>query len=86
MLDCSTPSASVLEIIRSIARIPAEVEIRAETRLIEDLAVDSLDLVGIILKIQDDFGVAIEDDDVADLRRVGDLTDYVAARMNPVAA
>ena len=46
----------------------------------EDLAIDSLDLVDVVLQIQDEFDIAIEDDDVPNLRRVADLAMYVAAR------
>lgn len=78
--------ADLADIVRSVARIPVEVPLRSETRLIEDLSIDSLDLVGIILKIQDDYGVLIDEDDVPSLTTVGRLSEYVDCRRNSAAA
>ena len=50
----------------------------ANSRLVEDLAIDSLDLVSVILQIQDHFGVAIEEDAVPNLCRVADLAAYLS--------
>jgi acyl carrier protein len=69
--------AEVAKVVRKAARIPARVPICAESRLVEDLAIDSLDLVSVILQIQDHFGVAIEEDAVPNLCRVADLASYV---------
>ncbi len=71
--------AEVVGIVRRAAKIPPRVPIRADSRLVEDLAVDSLDLVGVILDIQDHFGVAIEEDAVPHLCRVADLAACVSA-------
>ena len=77
---------SLSEIVRAIARIPSEVPLRSETRLIEDLGIDSLDLVGIILKIQDVYGVLIDEDDVPTLTTLGHLAEYVDCRRHNAAA
>ena len=77
--------ANLADLIRSIARVPAEVPLRSETRLIEDLGIDSLDLVGIILKIQDVYGVSIDEDDVPSLTTLGHLAEYVDCRRGPGA-
>ena len=57
---------------------PARVPISADSRLVEDLAIDSLDLVGLILQLQDHFDVVIEEDAVPNLCRVADLAAYLA--------
>jgi acyl carrier protein len=72
--------AEVVDIIRKSAKIPSRVPITAATRLVEDLAIDSLDLVGVILQLQDDFDVVIEEDAVPNLCRVADLAAYLAER------
>lgn len=79
-------TADVAEAVRVAAKISPNVLISAESRLIEDLAIDSLDLVGVLLDIQDHFDVVIDDDDVASLRSVADLAAYVAARRGTAAA
>ena len=82
----STLLADIADSVRFVARIPAEVAITGDSLLVEDLAIDSLDLVGIFLKIQDHFDVAINDDDVPSLRRVADLAQYVARHRGSAAA
>ena len=78
---CASPMfAEVVEVIRKAVKIPARVAITADSRLVEDLAIDSLDLVGLILQIQDHFDVVIEEDDVPNLCRVADLAAYLAGR------
>ncbi|MGO9467137.1 MAG: acyl carrier protein [Isosphaeraceae bacterium] len=77
--------ANVAGIIRRVAKIKPEVSIGAETRLVEDLAIDSLDLVAIVLQIQEDFDVVIDEDLVQHLRCVCDLAAQVAERAPAVA-
>ncbi len=72
--------AQVVNVIRKAARVPAGLPITGDSRLVEDLAIDSLDLVGLILQLQDDFDVAIEEDAVPNLCRVADLAAYLTER------
>ena len=72
--------AQVVEVIRRAAKVPASLPITGDSRLVEDLAIDSLDLVGVILQLQDDFDVAIEEDAVPNLCRVADLAAYLTER------
>jgi acyl carrier protein len=88
-MESMTDSTLVVDIanaVRMVARIPPEVAISADSLLVEDLAIDSLDLVGILLKIQDRFDVAIDDEDVPNLRRIADLAGYVASQRGSAAA
>ena len=78
--------AEVSEVVRSAAKIASGVPVTAETHLVDDLAIDSLDLVGVFLKLQDHFDLAIEDDDVPTLLRVSDLAHYVATHRASRAA
>jgi acyl carrier protein len=70
--------AKVAGIIRSVAKVKPEVPMGAETRLVDNLAIDSLDLVAIVLQIQEDFDVVIDEDAVQHLSCVGDLAALVA--------
>jgi acyl carrier protein len=72
--------AEVAGIVRQAAKIPLRVPIGADSRLVEDLSIDSLDLVGVILKFQDHFDVVIEEEDVPNLCRVADLAAHLSAR------
>jgi acyl carrier protein len=69
----------VTAIVRKAAKVPAAVAITPESRLVEDLTIDSLDLVSLILQFQDHFDVVIEEEAVPNLRRVGDIVAYLAA-------
>ena len=77
MID-STLIAEVAAIVRQSAKVPLHVRIEAESRLVEDLAIDSLDLVGVLLAVQDHFDIVIDDEVVPSLRRVVDLAETVA--------
>jgi acyl carrier protein len=70
--------AEVAGVVRQSAKVPLHVRIEAESRLVEDLAIDSLDLVGVLLAVQDHFDIVIDDEVVPSLRRVVDLADTVA--------
>jgi acyl carrier protein len=72
--------AAVVDVIRKAAKIPLRVPITPDSRLVEDLAIDSLDLVGLILQLQDHFDVVIEEDAVPHLGRVADLAAYLDER------
>ena len=76
----------IAELVRSVAKLAPETVITAETRLVEDLGVDSLDLVGLFLEIQDRYDIAVHEDDVPGLQRVADVASYVSQRLRPAAA
>ena len=48
--------------------------------LTEDLQADSLDAVELNMAFEDKFGVSIADEDLVNLKTVGDIFDYLAAR------
>jgi acyl carrier protein len=78
--------AEVTEVVRRSAKIAPTVLIQADSRLVEDLAIDSLDLVSVFVTIQDEYDVVIDDEDVPHLRRVSDLAAYVTRHRESAAA
>ena len=48
-----------------------------DTNLIDDLGADSLDVVELIMSLEDEFGIAISDNDAAQLYTVGRIVDYL---------
>ena len=82
----STLVAEVAEIVRQTAKVPPHMTIVADSRLVEDLAIDSLDLVGVLLAVQDHFDIVIDDDVVPSLGRVVDLAGIVAKDRGLAAA
>jgi acyl carrier protein len=72
-------SEEVTAIVRKAAKVPGTVAIRPESRLVEDLAIDSLDLVSLVLQFQDHFDVVFDEDAVPNLCRVADIVAYLDA-------
>ena len=70
----------IFEQIRSAQASQFEIDpesITLETNLIDDLGADSLDVVELIMSLEDEFGIAISDEDAAQLYTVGRIVDYL---------
>ena len=52
-------------------------DIKAESKFIDDLGADSLDLVELIMAFEDKFGIEISDDDAEKIITVKDALDYI---------
>lgn len=52
-------------------------EITMDTNLIDDLGADSLDVVELIMSLEDSFGIAISDEDAAQLYTVRRIVEYL---------
>ena len=63
-------------IVNEIAGVPVG-DVKPEKNFIDDLDVDSLAMVEIATAAEDHFGVRIPDDDLKDLRTVGDAVSYI---------
>ena len=51
--------------------------ISIDTNVIDDLGADSLDVVELIMSLEDTFGIAISDDDAAQLYTVRRIVEYL---------
>ena len=51
--------------------------ITMDTNLIDDIGADSLDVVELIMSLEDEFGIAISDEDAAQLYTVGRIVEYL---------
>ena len=56
--------------------------ITPETNLIDDLGADSLASVELVMALEEAAGISIDDGDVAGLKTVGDIMNYLAAHKN----
>jgi len=63
----------VSEMIRIVSAKARERAITAESLLLEELALDSLDLVRVIMLMEDRYGIAIDLDEVPNMKCVADL-------------
>jgi acyl carrier protein len=46
----------------------------------EDLGADSLDVVELVMAFEEEFGIDIPDDDVTNLKTVGNAVDYISSK------
>ena len=53
-----------------------EGKIKPETRILEDLQADSLDMIEMITEIESEFNISISDEEIATLRTVKDVVDF----------
>jgi acyl carrier protein len=69
-------SAGLAEILEEVAGVsPADVS--EEKSFTEDLDVDSLSMVEVVVAAEEKFGVKIPDDEVQNLKTVGDAITYI---------
>ena len=70
----------VFEKIRSILCDQLDVEeqdITMDSNIAEDLGADSLDVVDLIMSIEDEFEVEVPDDQIENIKTVGDVVYYI---------
>jgi acyl carrier protein len=48
----------------------------------EDLGADSLDIVELVMAFEDEFGIDIPDEEVGDIKSVGDAVRYIDKKLN----
>ena len=54
-----------------------EDEVTMEASMQDDLGADSLDLVDLVMSVEDEFGVKVADEDLENIKTVGDIVDYI---------
>lgn len=47
--------------------------ITAESKIVDDLGADSLDVVELLMTLEDEFGVAVSDEEAVQIKTVGDI-------------
>ena len=73
----------ILEKVKDILAGQFEVladTINEETNIVDDLGADSLDVVELIMSVEDEFGLAICDEEAAELTTVGKIVEYIESR------
>ena len=70
----------LISILATQLDLPQE-ELNADTSLIDDLEVDSLDVVEMLMSVEDEFNVVIPEDEIENLKTIGDVADYVQNNM-----
>ena len=52
-------------------------EIKEDSTFVDDLGVDSLDIVELIMRFEDEFGVEIPDEKAEKIKTVNDIVKYI---------
>lgn len=68
--------SGLAEIVNEVAGVPAA-DVQPEKSFTDDLDIDSLSMVEVVVAAEEKFGVKIPDDDVKNLRTVGDAVSYI---------
>ena len=77
MADIAEIQTGLAEIVEEVAGIDAA-EVTPDKSFVDDLDIDSLSMVEIVQACEDKFGVSIPDDQVKNLKTVGDAISYIA--------
>ena len=57
-----------------------EDQVTEDSDVIDDLGADSLDIVDLVMTLEEEFDTEIPDEDIENLRTVGDIVKYVEDR------
>jgi acyl carrier protein len=68
--------SGLADIVNEIAGIPVE-DVKLDKSFTDDLDVDSLSMVEVVVAAEEQFDVKIPDDDVKNLKTVGDAVNYI---------
>ena len=75
----------VLEKVKAILSEQFDVEedsITPDTNLSEDLEADSLDVVDLLMSIEDEFEIEVPDEEIENIKTVGDIVKYIEDHAN----
>ena len=71
--------AKVIKLVSEATKIDAD-KINKTTSFVDDLNLDSLDIVELIMKMEEEFKVDIPEVDAEKLKTVGDVITYLESR------
>jgi acyl carrier protein len=74
--DKNEIQADLAAIVEEVAGVPAA-DVQPDKEFVGDLDVDSLSMVEIVVAAEEKFGVRIPDDQVKNLKTVGDAVDFI---------
>lgn len=56
-------------------------DIRDDASFVDDLGADSLDIVDMVMRLEEEFGISIPDEDLDKIRTVKDAIEYIKRKM-----
>lgn len=73
---------TIKKIIIDKLNLSPDYEIEPETSLKDDLKADSVDAIEVIMELESEFGIEIDDKDLAKIETVSDLEEYIENALN----
>ena len=70
--------SDLADIVNEVAGVPAE-DVQLDKSFVDDLDVDSLSMVEVVVAAEEKFGVKIPDNEVQNLKTVGDAVSFIEA-------
>ena len=58
-----------------------EEQVNEDSEVIDDLGADSLDIVDLVMTLEEEFDTKIPDEDIENLKTVGDIVKYIEDRV-----
>ena len=58
-----------------------EDKVKPESKIVEDLGADSLDVVELLMTMEDDFGVSVSDEEAVNLKTVADIVKMLEGKV-----
>jgi acyl carrier protein len=72
----------IVEVLREVLSLETDDPvITPETRFVEDLGAESLDMAQFVMSLEEEFEKSIEDEQLMDLKTVQDAVDYIQKRI-----
>lgn len=71
----------VIQIVSDATKVEIA-NIKPETNFIDDLNLDSLDMVEMMMKMEEEFGVEIPEDKTEELKTISDVTSFLKENAN----
>ncbi len=75
----SSVEEKVIGIVSEQLNVPKE-DIKTDSKFIDDLKADSLDVVELVMEFEDEFEVTIPDEDYEKIGTVGDAVKYITEK------
>ena len=73
--------AQLAELVNDVAGVPVE-DVQLDKSFVDDLDIDSLSMVEVVVAAEEKFDVKIPDDEVKNLKTVGDAVAYIERAQN----
>ncbi len=70
----------VIELVADELGINPE-QVSLESSFVDDLGADSLSIVSMIMRVDDEFGIEIPEEDAEKIQKVKDVVEYLRARL-----